>query len=141
MPPATSKEQFHLMLADLLTQRFHLAMHHESREVSGYELVIAKGTLKLKPSTESQTLAGLVKMPAEELRRPVADGTGLAGKYDYRFEFAPQTGGAPDADSNGNTGPDVFSAVQSQLGMKLIAKKVPVDMLIIDNADKIPTGN
>ncbi len=80
-------------------------------------------------------------MLAEELSRPVADGTGLAGNYDYRFEFAPQTGGAPDADSNDNTGPDVFSAVQSQLGLKLIAKKVPVDMLIIDNADKIATGN
>jgi uncharacterized protein (TIGR03435 family) len=186
LPPTTTKEQFHRMLADLLSQRFHLTLHHEVRETSGYELVIAKGNPAFTPSTENaesgpgnftktdangfpvlehpgvamtmamlpnaktpsvfftaraQSLAGLVQMLAEELRRPVTDRTGLAGKYDYRFEFAPQTGGAPDADPGGDSGPDVFSAVQSQLGLKLIAKKVPVDMLIIDSADKVPTGN
>lgn len=49
VPPDTSKEQFNLMLQNLLAERFHLALHHESKEFPGYELVVAEGGPKIKP--------------------------------------------------------------------------------------------
>lgn len=50
--PGATKEQFHLMLQNLLMERFHLVLHRESKQLPGYELVIAKSGLKLKESTE-----------------------------------------------------------------------------------------
>jgi uncharacterized protein (TIGR03435 family) len=52
MPPGTTKEQFALMMQNLLTERFHLAVHHETRNFPGYDLVIAKGGSKLKETTQ-----------------------------------------------------------------------------------------
>ena len=51
MPLATTKEQFQSMLQNLLAERFHLVVHHETRNFSGYELVVAKGGPKLKEVT------------------------------------------------------------------------------------------
>ena len=49
---------------------------------------------------------------------------------------------APDASEPGVTGPTIFTALEKQLGLKLTkVKDVPVDMLIVDNVDKKPTGN
>jgi uncharacterized protein (TIGR03435 family) len=53
IPPGTTKEQFNLMLQNLLAERFHLAVHHETKELQGYELVTGRGGPKLKPSTET----------------------------------------------------------------------------------------
>jgi uncharacterized protein (TIGR03435 family) len=49
MPVETTKEQFQLMLQDLLALRFHLALHHETAEFPGYDLVVAAGGPKFKP--------------------------------------------------------------------------------------------
>jgi uncharacterized protein (TIGR03435 family) len=51
MPPDTTKEQFQLMMQDLLAERFHLAVHHETRKFSGYVLSVGKGGSKLTEST------------------------------------------------------------------------------------------
>lgn len=67
---------------------------------------------------------------------PVQDETGLTGKYDIRLEYVP--GGV---DGAADPGPGVLDAVQEQLGLKLVSKKVPVDLLVIDHAEKVPTGN
>ena len=48
MPPETTKEQFHLMLQNLLTDRFHLTMHPETKEFPGYDLIVASGGPKFK---------------------------------------------------------------------------------------------
>lgn len=48
MPPGTTKEQFQLMLQNLLKERFHLTLHHESRDFPGYDLVLSGGAMKLK---------------------------------------------------------------------------------------------
>ena len=54
VPPDTTKEQFNLMLRSLLAERFHHAVHHETREFQGYELVVGKNGTKLKVSQERQ---------------------------------------------------------------------------------------
>jgi len=176
IPPGTTKEQFDLMLVNLLAERFHLKLHRESKDVQGYELVVEKNGSKLKESASSdsgdqpgvamkmkmepnakapsvyltfraQPLQGLVRTISEELGRPVADKTGLAGTYDFTLEFATEMRGQASAtspDLSGppdETGPRILTAIQEQLGLKLEPKKVPLDVLVIDHADKIPTEN
>jgi uncharacterized protein (TIGR03435 family) len=192
IPHGATKEQFNLMLQRLVTGRFHLALHHEIKELQGYELVRGKNETKLKPSTEAgpdvevteapktdangfpqlsapglvmmegvrgtavvsfltaraQTLFALVDWLSKQFRLPVTDKTGLTGKFDFTLEFAPQPPGAlpppgsverPDAPDE--SGPNLMTAVQQQLGLKLEPRKIPVDILIVDKADKIPTEN
>jgi len=70
-----------------------------------------------------------------EARRPVIDSTGLTGDFDVELTFAPYN--APVADS---TAPDLFTAVQEQLGLKLEPTKAPVDVLVVDHVEK-PTAD
>lgn len=79
----------------------------------------------------------------------IVDKTGLAGIYDYRFEFtgtmlptasAPVDPTMPPIASD--PGPTLFSAIEKQLGLKLVkAKDVSVDVLVVDHAEKIPSEN
>jgi uncharacterized protein (TIGR03435 family) len=185
IPPGATKEQFNLMLQRLLAERFHLALHHETRELQGYELIRGKTGPKLKPSTEvgpdvqpteapmtdahgfpqlsspglvmmeglhgttvvsfltarAQPLTALVEMLSKEFRLPVTDKTGLTGKFDFTLEFAPQAPGALSPDTPDESAPNLMSAVPLQLGLRLDPKKIPVDILIIDRVDKVPTEN
>jgi uncharacterized protein (TIGR03435 family) len=76
------------------------------------------------------------------LGRPVVDRTGLTGRYDFDLQFSPDEslfGGvlkAPDVP----TKPDLFAAVQQQLGLKLEATRGPVDTLVIDRVER-PSEN
>jgi uncharacterized protein (TIGR03435 family) len=77
---------------------------------------------------------------------PVADHTGLTGKYDFTLEFAGYMGpgGAfppSDPDSPPPAGPNLFDAVETQLGLRLAEKKVPHDVVVVDAIDKTPVGN
>ena len=157
-----TREQMQPLLQNLLKDRFHLVAHREQKLVSGYALVVAKGGLKLHPDAfqpskkvdsadtkEEQPhgqilpnelrgwkmniagLAGLLESPAGG---PVIDKTGITGDYDIKLSYAT----ARFTDSNL---PDIFTAVQEQLGLKLVPQKVPVDFLVIDHVNKIPTKN
>ena len=65
MPAGTTKAQFQLMMQNLLVERFHLAVHHETRSFPGYELVVAAGGPKLKesPSDPSAAVADTPQTP------------------------------------------------------------------------------
>jgi uncharacterized protein (TIGR03435 family) len=90
-------------------------------------------------------MSRLADLLAGRVERPVIDKTGLAGDYDYSLEFRPEgpnalpaaPQGAPDAAD----APDIFTAVQEQLGLKLESKKGPVEMLVVDRGEKVPTEN
>jgi uncharacterized protein (TIGR03435 family) len=76
----------------------------------------------------------------------VVDRTGLTGKYDFTLEYAGTyyPGGAfppPRADGQPARFPSLFDAVQQQLGLKLRETRVPTDVLVVDHADRTPTGN
>jgi uncharacterized protein (TIGR03435 family) len=93
----------------------------------------------------------LAQSLSSQLRRPVLDKTGLTGNYDFKLTWTPEAGqglGAggglpagvdalPAPDPNG---PTIFTAVQEQLGLRLESQKGPVDMIVIDRAEK-PTEN
>jgi uncharacterized protein (TIGR03435 family) len=121
---------------------------------AGMMAVGSKGRMRVV--SRMQTLSVLINMMENQLGRPVVDKTGLTGKYDFNLEFSTEglaqpaalaallppapPGGAPiDAQNEG--GPSVFEAFDKQLGLKLESKKDPIEMLVLDSVDKVPTDN
>jgi uncharacterized protein (TIGR03435 family) len=123
-------------------------------------LMNGRGHLQAK----MMNMAGLVDMLARQVGRPVVDQTGLKGNYDFDLDYTPDEGqrmmpagmpppppggGAPGAGeghvpsaSNPEAnGVSLFTALQSQLGLKLDAKKGPVELIVIDHIEKTPTEN
>ena len=92
-------------------------------------------------TAKSQPLSALVDMLSREFRMPIVDKTGLTGRFDFKLEFAPQPPGALTPDPTDEGGPNLLSAVQQQLGLKLTPSKVSLDVLIVDRAEKVPTEN
>lgn len=77
------------------------------------------------------------------LGRPVQDQTGLTGRYDFKLDFAPiQPSAAPSEEGEASepAGPEIFTAIQEQLGLKLEPTKAPVPVLVIDHIER-PTPN
>ena len=156
-PEGTMPKQFLPMLQTLLTERFKLAVHRESKMMSGYALMLAKpDILKLEPAdrknlSSTSTGRGMIKaratsmtyfadMLARQLNQPVQDLTGLTGPYNFKLQWT------PDA-SPAETGADlqsevsIFTALQEQLGLRLRAQKIAVEVLVVDHAEKTPTEN
>jgi uncharacterized protein (TIGR03435 family) len=104
---------------------------------------------------KAQTLAPMTQMLSNQINRPVLDKTGLTGKYDFDLEYTPDLsgmqlpppppgagpGGPAPADSASDPSPNLAAAVQQQLGLRLVAAKATLDVLIIDRAEKVPTEN
>lgn len=160
----TRDEQM-VMLRKLLTDRFQLSFHRESREFSVYELEVAKGGPKLKATAKPDDAPALInvvypdriKLPARNvtmgdfasmlqramLDRPVVDKTGLTGRYDFDLEWAQDEsqfdGSVGAAPADASAAP-FFTAIQQQLGLKLVATRGPVDALIVDKAER-PSAN
>jgi uncharacterized protein (TIGR03435 family) len=167
IPPNASRAQFRQMLQNLLAERFQLVLHREPKDQTTYSLVVAKGGSKMQrsiaevPSTSVtavtpgmavSTADGHVRVTAsrQQLSKltgflstllgvggPVVDETGLAGYYDFTLEYTPEASLASD---NG-AGLSLFTALQSQLGLKLEEKKNLGDVLVVDHAQKKPTEN
>ena len=143
-------EQMKPLLQRMLTDRFAMTSHPETREVQGYDMVAAKGGLKLisaRPESSkgggagpgaidlpSTTMRGLAAMLTLKLEHPVADKTGATGNFEVKLRFA------TDDDVN-PTLPLITTVLQEQLGLKLTSAKVPVKMVVIDHLDKVPTDN
>ena len=148
------------MLQPLLAERFKLAFHWEQQEMSTYELTVAKGGPKLKPSTpdESETsgcdrlgLCGYRKRTMPKfanfmgfvvLDKIVADKTGLDGQYDFTLHWTPEEGQffafgihVPPPSNDPNAPPGLFDAVQEQAGLKRRPKKAQAQVLVIDHAE------
>jgi uncharacterized protein (TIGR03435 family) len=161
----TRQEQMS-MLRSLLTDRFKLTFHREPREFSIYQLEITKSGPKLKESAtpdapptvgpgvvypqrivlpaRNATMADFASLLQRAiLDRPVVDKTGLSARYDFDLEWAPdetQFGGdVPAASADAPSAP-LFSAVQQQLGLRLVPTRGLVDALIVDKAER-PSAN
>jgi uncharacterized protein (TIGR03435 family) len=148
-------KQMLLMLQNLLAERFQLAVHREQRMVAGYALVVSKSGLKIRPSDVANTnehrvgnqfTATHVEMPrlARFLERvvgqPVIDATHVTGGFDFVLEYADERRQQGDADSAGPSLPSIFTALNETLGLKLDPRKVPVEMLVVDHAER-PSDN
>jgi len=159
-----TRPQLRLMLQALLKDRFKLALRHETKDAPIYELVVAKGGLKIQEDTTSDRsrlgLTGPGKFIAQKASlsmfaqvlgtltgRPVVDKTGLASTYTFRLDWTPEVGegglpgpARPDAVPPDSNGPSLFTALQEQLGLRLQSAKGAVESLVIEEAEK-PTGN
>jgi uncharacterized protein (TIGR03435 family) len=93
-----------------------------------------------------ETTERLVMRISRELRCPVSDATSLKGEYDYDLAWGPARFAAGEAgsDSGWQPGaPPLFDALKLQLGLELQPVKgvIPVDVLVVDYAKKVPTEN
>ncbi len=166
---APNDQQWKDMMQKLLAERFALTFHRDKKELSVYLLSVARSGPKLTKSAAdpnghfgwsfrgriggdlSFTNANMADfanlMQRNVLDRPVVDQTGLTGKFDFNLDFTPDESqfegmGAkvsPQTDS-ANAPPNLYTAVQEQLGLKLEATKAPAEVLIIDHVEK-PSEN
>jgi uncharacterized protein (TIGR03435 family) len=155
-----NRDQLLLMLRTLLTDRFHLAFHQDKKPITVWALVVIKGTSKLRPAAPASDGG---RAPRDHLRlqdlpslatyltrlspdQPVLDQTNLTGSYLLDLDIAKISAEASQAAGN-DQGPSLqhmFDAtanyLQNELGLKLTPAKAPVDLLMIDHAEK-PTAN
>jgi uncharacterized protein (TIGR03435 family) len=159
-----STNQLKGMIQKLLADRFKLAFHRDKKELSVYGIVIGKNGPKLTKSAGDPNglpglfFRGLGILPARNatisdlagvlqsvvLERPVVDQTGLSGRFDFELKWTPdasQFGGqGANAPQNPDAPPDLFTAMQEQLGLQLKSTKAPVEVLVIDRIEK-PSEN
>ncbi|HEY4085172.1 MAG TPA: TIGR03435 family protein, partial [Bryobacteraceae bacterium] len=157
-PEGVPDDKLEPMLQALLKERFHLDAHLEQKERPVYNLVVLKTGPKIKPfktgdpitmmvpprmaggsgmmTATKNTMDQLAIGLADPTDRPVINKTGLAGPYTYVLQY-----GQIDHSDQPNGAPDIFGAVQQQLGLKLEPAKAIVPTLIVDHADRVPTGN
>jgi uncharacterized protein (TIGR03435 family) len=160
----SNADELHLMLQDLLVERFQLKFHNETKEMPVYVLSVDKGSKMTAHDAASagdpwidQAIQGAVHAKwsakfasmdffawrlSQILDRPVINRTDLKGGFDFDLSFTRDLppGIAPDALVNGEpidtSGPNIFSAVKQQLGLKLEAQKGPVQIMVIDKVEK-----
>jgi len=161
-------DQLRTMIKNVLRSRFNLSFHTEKRELPVYAISIGKngpGGIKMVTASgtglrmgaqrpgrvvfQGATMSNLAtQLQLRVLDRPVIDQSGLTARYDFTLDWRPdefqfpalsaaqRSAGIAAADAS----PDLFTAFQEQLGMKLEAKKVPIDVLVVDSASH-PTEN
>jgi uncharacterized protein (TIGR03435 family) len=161
---APNRKQLEGMLQRLLADRFKLTFHRDKKELSVYAIAVGKGGPKLTKSAGDPNglpglfFRGLGVLPAQNahmsdfagvlqivLDRPVVDQTELTGRFDFELKWTPDEsqfggrgGGARRDDPEAP--PDIFSAMQQQLGLQLKSVKAPTEVLVIDRVEK-PSEN
>jgi uncharacterized protein (TIGR03435 family) len=154
-----TREQRRSMLLPLLIERFQLQTHTEPKILPVYELVIGKGGSKAKPSADQKDTSGgsmntqgsrtqikisaqnvpisaFAKALSSRVDRTVIDKTGLTGNFDLQLLWSKDD----NPDSGAEQLPDIFTAIQEQLGLKLVPAKGPVTTLVVDHA-ALPSEN
>jgi uncharacterized protein (TIGR03435 family) len=157
-----SSDDFKKMAQNFLTDRFHLAAHHEARDLSVLAIVQSKGGSKLTKSTRppsgipsvgyspgwltvgNATIADLATfLQRFATDRPVVDQTGITGKYDLTLRWKTdesQAAGSRQGDESNDSLPGLYTAIQEQLGLKLQAEKRPALVFVVDHVD-MPSEN
>jgi len=146
-----NKEQLEQALQQLLRERLHLSVHHETRETKGYNLVVNRAAAKLQPTKGGPI--GRTFLDSDGLEAPnitleqfchalesimhfpaVKDETGLVGSFNIKLKFEIDEDVDPSL-------PSIFTALQEQLGLKLVSAKVSVDTIVVDQVERVPTAN
>jgi uncharacterized protein (TIGR03435 family) len=165
LPDGANTKQIPKMLQALLTERFKLRVHNETKILPGFALIVGKGGPKMKTEEGERdlrrsagaqglrikgngTMAQLAEVITDCLDRPVIDMTGLAGMFEVDLNWAREEGpemplsvtpGQREA-SAAPGGPSIFTVLQ-ELGLKLEPRKTPADFLVIDHIEPIPAEN
>ena len=164
-PGAPNDAELRRMFQTLLADRFGLRFHRESKEVTGYDLVAEKGGAKLKSAVPGSVIAvdgnpikdgdslsiygadgthfmgknasmrQLLAALSNRLRAPVQDRTGLTGPFDFNVVFS-----RDDKPAGVDGPPSLPTALQEQLGLRLVKTKIRADILFVDSISK-PSPN
>jgi uncharacterized protein (TIGR03435 family) len=161
---AVGPGQLPLMMQSMLADRFKLKVHHETREMPVYSLIVEKNGHKLKPAKDPNappdargfnvrdgqvqgaavSVTQIVNVLQTLVGRPVIDKTGVSGLYDVSLQWSLE-GGQPDpfdpagaitAPPLDSSGLTIFHALQDQLGLRLNSEKGPADFIVIDSIEK-----
>jgi uncharacterized protein (TIGR03435 family) len=164
---AAEPRQLRGMLQTLLVKRFRMTVHHETKTLQAYVLVVARTGLKMtEGDPNGQTnikpdgaKAMVTDVSMDEiidllirggrqmgLDQPVIDQTGLKGRYSFTLDASGpmqvmsslRGGQKPDPDEVINVVQDVL---QSQLGLRAEQRKAPVDLIVVDRAERVPAEN
>jgi uncharacterized protein (TIGR03435 family) len=141
-----------VMLQALLAERFKLSFHRELRPGHAMVLGVAKRGARLQPAGDAQyswknmrdhleasklTMGELAEILSRKLDLPVIDRTGLTGAFTFTLRWNPEVAaGLSHAESAAALRPEVASAISRQLGLTLTARKMPVEILVVDHAEK-----
>jgi uncharacterized protein (TIGR03435 family) len=155
-------EQNELMMQSLLADRFRLKYHFETREMQVYKLVLAKDGLKMKEISDltkapgirmtrnkaclivgAADIPGLMSLLGNFVEigtKPIINETGLSGKfYEVSLRWtssdAPEPANDAPMASDADAPPSLFTAIQEQLGLRLVAAKAPVKVLVVDRIE------
>jgi uncharacterized protein (TIGR03435 family) len=169
-PGQPSRDQMKLMIQKLLADRFQLKFHVEKRELPVYAMVVLKTGPKITASAgdpnafpgigfgqgpgvlslvgRNTTLDGVANaLQSNILDKPAVNQTGLTGRYDFLLRFTPDAsqvanfgGLAPGNAADPDAPPDIFTAFQQQLGLKLESTKAFVDVMVIEKIER-PSEN
>jgi bla regulator protein blaR1 len=165
--PGTPREQLLSMLQTLLEERLKLVLHREQKELSYLMLVPAKHGSKLRQAeadaspdggamvlgrivSSRMSMATLAMLLSRFERQTVLDKTGLNDSYEVKLEWnwrrdwpVPPGGDASGLrePSEDKDGPSIFTALEEQLGLKLEARRGPLEVLVVDSAEKVPAEN
>jgi uncharacterized protein (TIGR03435 family) len=139
------------MLQSTLAERFQLTVHRDTKTLPAFAMVLGKNGLRIHPDeseggsrsngsrgklvAQRMSMAKLAEKLTRLLGEPVVDDTNAQGVFTFTLEWAPETKDSAAAD-----GPSLFTALQQELGVKLESKKLPVEVIVIDKAEK-PTEN
>lgn len=149
-----SNEIYRIRVRSILTDRFHLTAHKETKVLPVYDLIVLPGLLrfqKSEPSEEGHSginvhnrnmtgiavpLKAFADFLSDQVGRTVIDKTGLNGTYDLSLRWSPDE----LAEASKETGvsdrpPEIYTALQEQLGLKLTSDKGPSEMLVVDSVD------
>jgi uncharacterized protein (TIGR03435 family) len=166
---ASNGDELHVMLMNMLVDRLQLKFHHEKKEMRMYDLTVGQSGAQLTPhgaANAGEPWIDLAQSPFLHMKLkatsvsmdyfafrlglnmdlPVVDLTGLHGDYDFNLAYTRDLplnfpeGGKVNGEDPDTSGPTIFQAVKQQLGLELKAQKGPVDVIVIDHAEK-PTAN
>jgi len=166
-----SEQQVYLMLQKLLADRMGVRIHMEKKEMAVYVMTVAQGGPKFKETDGEGLMAATQEKGAMSIKgismfelvagfagklldRPIIDQTGLGGRYDVRMDMsrmgAPNLGGGErekkerPGENSGDRADQIsvfIELMRDQLGLKLQGAKQPVDVLVVDHAERTPTAN
>jgi uncharacterized protein (TIGR03435 family) len=159
-------DQLKVMLRKLLTDRFQLTFRKDQRELPVYSLTVVRGGAKISKNDPKNETRGIIfrgpgsvllnnmsmddfckMLQSAVLDRPVVDQTNLAGRYDFSLVWLPPQAAAivpnPNALTPGGAAdapPDIYAALQEQLGLKVDAARLRTEVFLIDRVEK-PSDN
>lgn len=147
------------MMQKMLVERFKLAVHRDQKVFPVYELVVGKKGAKFQPVactgsnsnshnthyvSTCTTMNQFAAFLSRQMDMPVLDKTGLTASYAIKLDWVPESrpsGDGKGASTDSADGPTLPDALRDQLGLKLETRKAPIEIVVVDHVERVPTEN